>query len=73
LISTTSASDRCVNCARLRRNARDAKRRRVGYHEIVCIQCGETFYPIRFPARFCSPRCRVAAYRQQISPPAPSP
>jgi DNA-directed RNA polymerase subunit RPC12/RpoP len=60
---------RCANCARLRRNRLNADRRRLRgrYPVTVCARCGETFYPHRADARFCSTRCRVAAHRSRVS------
>jgi hypothetical protein len=31
--------------------------------QIYCKHCGEWFCPIRCTARYCSPRCRMAAHR----------
>jgi hypothetical protein len=30
---------------------------------VKCAECGERFTPQRSTARYCSPRCRVAAHR----------
>ena len=34
---------------------------------IPCATCGSEFTPIRSDARYCSPKCRQAAYRQRRS------
>src|SRR4051812_35894906 len=31
--------------------------------QFTCETCGEAFTPTRATARFCSPRCRMAAHR----------
>src|SRR5262249_21146197 len=40
-----------------------ARTRRAGGMSATCFACGSQFRPQRSTARFCSPRCRVAAQR----------
>jgi hypothetical protein len=32
---------------------------------LSCERCGSPFVPVRATGRFCSPRCRVAAYKKR--------
>ena len=35
----------------------------VSQHKVICSQCGTNFAAVRASAKFCSPKCRVAAHR----------
>jgi hypothetical protein len=35
-----------------------------GYYEAVCDECGNTFYPKRKNAKYCSNACTVAVHRR---------
>jgi hypothetical protein len=59
---------RCDDCERLRRNQRNAERRRVKHAPMACLVCGEAFVPKRADAVTCSNRCRQAAHRHRLSP-----
>ena len=37
-----------------------------GYYEAQCEECGNTFYPKRSSAKYCSRSCTVMAYRRAI-------
>jgi predicted RNA-binding Zn-ribbon protein involved in translation (DUF1610 family) len=52
-----------------RRQTRERVRRYRDRHRqpkepVACQHCGAAFTPARSTARFCSPKCRVAAHRQ---------
>ena len=34
---------------------------------LLCVHCGGSFTPSRSDARFCSNRCRQAAYRRRVT------
>ncbi len=48
------------------RNKRAQVRRRLP--DRACARCGERFQPTRSDSRYCSGRCRTAAYRDRRSP-----
>jgi hypothetical protein len=54
-------SDQCRKSSSNERN--NSKREHVEHDEIGCSHCGEKFQPVRSTAKFCSPKCRVAANR----------
>jgi len=55
----------CDDCARLARNQRNKLRRRVKHTPMMCIICGEIFFPRRADAVTCSNRCRQALHRAE--------
>lgn len=38
-----------------------------GYYEALCDECGNTFYPLRSSAKYCSRSCQVMYYRKNLS------
>jgi hypothetical protein len=53
----------CADCERKAVNRWQNERRRVRHKETICLQCGETFVPMRSHAEICSNRCRQARFR----------
>jgi hypothetical protein len=62
-LASRYCSDRCANIDRAarRREAREAAR------QCCCERCGHRFTAPRSDARYCSPACRQAAYRQRCA------
>jgi uncharacterized OB-fold protein len=46
------------------RIATDRRTEDGGYYEAVCDECGNTFYPKRNNAKYCSNACTVAVHRR---------
>lgn len=59
----------CWRCARADENARarDRRRRRHPRATRPCAQCAALFTPPRADGRYCSPRCRQAAFRSRVT------
>jgi len=57
---TSHCSEECTLQTQYKR---ERERRALLREERPCPQCGETFKPKRSDGRYCSGRCRVAAFR----------
>jgi hypothetical protein len=54
----------CADCQYGERLRRNAERRRVKRVESICVGCGEAFVPARSDAIYCTPACRLKAWRR---------
>jgi predicted nucleic acid-binding Zn ribbon protein len=58
----------CEDCRELVTAAEERKERRArvaGRQPLICDHCSEPFLASRISQRFCSPRCRMAAWRER--------
>jgi hypothetical protein len=58
----------CDDCRELVTAAEERKERRVrvaGRQPLICERCSELFVASRISQRFCSTRCRMAAWRER--------